>query len=98
MTLHYTGEGRGHGKTTPDSDTVNVRFLELVENERIVQEGEFESDDPAFAGTMRMTWTFRDGEVAVEVDNTPIGISEADHDAGIRSSLDQLANYVMRSR
>lgn len=90
--------GQGGGKTTENSDTVDVKFVALAPNERIVQDCDFESDDPAFAGTMRMTWTFLDGEVAVEVANQPRGISDADHEAGIQSSLDQLADYVTRSR
>ena len=96
MTLRYTGDGQG--KTTADSDTVDVKYVDLVPNARIVQAIEFESDDPAFAGTMTMTWSFRDGEVTVEVENAPRGISDEEHERGIRSSLDGLAKFVTRSR
>lgn len=96
MTLRYLGQGQG--KTTTDSDTVDVRYAEVVPNARIVQAVRFESADAQFAGTMTMTWSFRDGEVAVEVENAPRGISDEDHERGIHSSLDGLAKFVTRSR
>jgi hypothetical protein len=34
------------------------------------------------------------GEVAVEVANAPPGIAEADHEIGIRSSLENLCCYL----
>ena len=54
LTLHFSS-GQG-GKTTRDTDTVSGRFVDLEPNETVVQEFDFVSDDPAFAGTMRMTW------------------------------------------
>jgi uncharacterized protein YndB with AHSA1/START domain len=45
------------GKTSEHEDIVRGRFLELIPNERIVESVEFESEDPAFAGEMKMTWT-----------------------------------------
>lgn len=96
MTLHYERPGPAtRGKTTADSDTVAVRFAEITPGSRIVQAIDFASDDPAYGGTMTMTWTFADApggtEVAVEVANPPPGVAEADHGVGIRSSLDNLA-------
>jgi uncharacterized protein YndB with AHSA1/START domain len=44
------------GKTTADSDVVEARFADLVDGLRVVQEVDFISDDPAFRGTMTMTW------------------------------------------
>jgi hypothetical protein len=44
------------GKTSEHSDIGPGRFMELVADERIVQLVEFESEDPAFAGEMKMTW------------------------------------------
>jgi hypothetical protein len=59
---------------------------------------DFVSDDPAFAGTMTMTWAVRavDGGTRVEItaDDVPDGISADDHAAGLTSSLDNLARYV----
>ena len=47
------------GKATPDSDIVEARFLDIVPDVRVVQAVEFVSDDPAFTGTMTMTWEVR---------------------------------------
>lgn len=101
MTLTYERPGpETRGKTTADADTVQVRFLELVPGERIVEAADFVSDDPANAGTMTMTWAFADApggtEVSVRVENAPPGISDEDHAAGIRSSLENLAAFAAR--
>ena len=83
------------GKTSAHTDVVRVRFLELVPNERIVQQVGFESEDPAFAGAMTMTWTFTAApggtEVTVLCENVPEGIRPEDHAAGFRSTLENLA-------
>ena len=42
-----------------DSDVVEARFVSLEPGVSVVQEIDFESDDPAFAGTMTMTWDLR---------------------------------------
>lgn len=96
MTLHFAASGGG--KTTADSDTVEARFVEVVPRERLVQDVDFVSDDPAFAGTMRMTWSLAphdDGtEVTVAAEHVPSGISKEDHARGLASSLANLAAYV----
>ena len=103
LTLTYDSPEAGTpGKTSDDTDTVEGRFVDLVENERIVWDIDFVSDDPAFAGTMRMTWTFTphaEGTmVTVAAENVPRGISPADHAAGLASSLENLAAHVQGSR
>jgi uncharacterized protein YndB with AHSA1/START domain len=96
LTLHFAREGVG--KTTPDSDVVNGRFVELVPDVRVVQEFDFVSDDPAFAGTMRMTWILMpQGSgtvVTVMAEHVPVGISPANHERGMASSLANLATFV----
>lgn len=96
--LTYEDPARGQGKTTAESDEVEVRFVRLEPGRRIEQEVIFESDDPQFAGTMRVTWTFeRDGKgtrVAVRAENVPHGIRPEDHEAGLKSSLRNLARFV----
>lgn len=94
-------EGDGHeasGKTTERTDVTGGRFLELVPGRRIVQTVEFESADPAFAGTMVMTWRLdpvaEGTEVTVSAANVPPGISAEDHQAGLASSLENLARFV----
>ena len=100
MVLTYAETPDGGGKSSADSDVVEGMFVELVDGERLAEEVEFESDDPAFAGTMTMTWRLTptaDGtEVAMAATNVPPGISPADHATGMQSSLDNLAAYVER--
>jgi uncharacterized protein YndB with AHSA1/START domain len=90
----------GSGKSGDRRDVSTGRFIELRPGTRIVQSVEFESDDPAFAGTMTMTWSFEPEqgatEVTVRATGVPSGISKADHDAGLKSSLDNLALFVER--
>ena len=96
--LRYEDGTSTSGKTTGDTDVTRGRFVELVPGRRIVQSVEFESTDSAFSGEMTMTWSFEPAPagtmVTVTADNVPSGISEADHDAGLRSSLDNLARFL----
>jgi len=98
MILRYADASGAPGKTTADADVVEARFVELVAGERVVQAVDFVSDDPAFHGTMTMTWqvTAVDNGTRVEVraDDVPTGISAEDHAAGLRSSLANLAAYL----
>jgi uncharacterized protein YndB with AHSA1/START domain len=99
LELRYTGEQPdAPGKTTDDADVTQGVFLELLPGRRIEQSVRFDSTDPAFAGEMTMTWTFErtpeGSRVTVTADNVPPGISKSDHDAGLRSSLDQLAAFL----
>ena len=86
------------GKTTGRTDVTTGRFLSLDCGKRIVQSVEFESTDPSFAGAMIMTWRFEPFPtgtlVTIRAENVPPGISKADHDAGLRSSLENLARYL----
>lgn len=97
MALHYGTPG--HGKTTADTDVVESEFAELVPGQRVVQLVRFRSDDPAFAGTMRMVWDLEPAEGGTRViflaEDVPPGISKEDHDAGLRSSLENLKVYLM---
>lgn len=98
MRLTYDDEGRGSGKSTTDTDDVEVTFVRLVEDRRIEQAVVFDSPDPSFSGVMRVTWTFSPTpagtEVAVRCENVPEGISAEDHAAGLTSTLENLAKYV----
>ena len=80
------------------SDIVEARFVDIVPGERLVQAVDFVSDDPAYAGTMTMTWevTAVDGGTRVDIiaEDVPDGISAEDHAAGLASSLTNLAAYV----
>ena len=98
MVLTYRNGDASRGKATPDSDIVEARFVELVPDVRVVQAVDFVSDDPAYAGTMIMTWevTRVDGGSRVDItaDHVPDGISAEDHAAGLTSSLANLASYL----
>ncbi len=56
LVLNYVDGATGMGKTTPESDVVEVRFVDIVPDVLVAQTVDFVSDDPAFAGTMGMTW------------------------------------------
>jgi uncharacterized protein YndB with AHSA1/START domain len=99
--LRYNDKtGAGPGRTTSRTDITKGRFLELLHGRRITQSVEFESSDPTFAGEMTLTWLFEPAQegsiVTVTAENVPSGISKADHDAGLKSSLDHLAGVVER--
>ncbi|MCZ4090598.1 SRPBCC family protein [Sinorhizobium psoraleae] len=86
------------GKTSAATDIVEGRFVQLIPGKRVVQQAEFESKEPAFAGTMTITWTLSavpDGTVVtVTCENVPEGISQQDHDAGLGSTLANLAAFT----
>jgi uncharacterized protein YndB with AHSA1/START domain len=86
------------GKATADSDIVEARYVDIVPGVRVVQAVDFVSDDPAFAGTMTMTWevTAVEGGTRVDItaDDVPDGISAEDHASGLASSLANLAEHV----
>lgn len=98
LVLTYADASRGRGKATADSDVVEARFVDVVPEVRVVQEVDFVSDDPAFAGTMIMTWevTAIGGRTRVDItaDDVPDGISAEDHAAGLASSLAKLADHL----
>jgi uncharacterized protein YndB with AHSA1/START domain len=88
------------GKTSGDTDTVEGKFVELIPNEKIVQVTEFESEQPDFAGEMKITWSLADvdggTEVTVLCEDIPQGIRLADNETGSRSSLRNLAAFIER--
>ncbi|QUQ65141.1 SRPBCC family protein [Kutzneria sp. CA-103260] len=98
LVLTYADPSGAPGKATADSDVVEGRFVDIVPVARVVQAADFVSDDPAYAGTMTMTWavTAVDGGTRVEIraDDVPDGISAEDHAVGLASSLANLAAYV----
>lgn len=86
------------GKTTGRTDVSSGRFVSLEPGRQVVQSVEFESADAAFAGEMIVRWSFAPTAigtlVTVTAENVPPGIRQADHDAGLRSSLENLAHHV----
>jgi uncharacterized protein YndB with AHSA1/START domain len=98
LVLTYADPTDAPGKSSADSDIVEARYVHIVPDDRVVQAVDFVSDDPAFAGTMTMTWAAKavDGGTRVEfiADDVPDGISADDHAAGLTSSLENLARYL----
>jgi uncharacterized protein YndB with AHSA1/START domain len=100
MVLTYADAATGSGKATADSDVVDARFVDVVPGRRVVQAVDFVSDDPAFAGTMTMTWEVvsegTGSRVEIRAENVPAGISAEQHGVGLTSSLANLAAYLER--
>ena len=94
----YSDGSAAAGKATADSDIVEARFVELEPGVRVVQTVDFVSDDPAFSGTMTMTWEIvavdEGSHVEFRAEDVPPGISADDHQAGLTSSLENLAAHV----
>ncbi|SEE11481.1 SRPBCC domain-containing protein [Ruania alba] len=99
LVLRYPSHA-AHGKTSAEEDVVEARFVDLVPGSFVVQAIDFVSDDPAYSGTMTMTWsvtTEQDGTlVEIRAEDVPAGISADDHAAGLASSLDNLARLLER--
>lgn len=102
MRLTYLPQEQGRGKSSEDSDEVEVRLTKIEAGRRIEQEVTFESEDSAFSGVMYMIWTFEPLDegtlVMIRAENVPKGIRPEDHDAGLNSSLEKLARFVEEDR
>lgn len=98
MVLTYPAGSAPRGKSSPDTDVVEVRFIDVVPGARVVQAVDFVSEDPAYAGTMITTWELPPvaggTRVDIRADNVPDAISAEDHAAGTVSSLAQLAAHL----
>lgn len=101
LTLIYEDEYAVKGKTTANSDTLEGTFIELIPGKKIVEAGVFESDDPAFAGNMVMTWYFEEAvpstKVTIIAENVPKGIKKEDHLDGLNSTLENLERFAKTS-
>lgn len=97
VSLTYDTPG-GVGKSTGRTDTYHGHFATLVPNERVVEVFEFESADPALAGTMTMTTVLTDVDGGTEVlvvhDGIPDTVPAADNETGTRMALENLAALV----
>ena len=88
----------GTGKSGSHTDTYHGRFLELVPDERVVEEFEFETGDPALRGTMTMTTTLTDvaggTEVVVLHEGVPDAVPADQNEEGTRMALAHLARLA----
>jgi uncharacterized protein YndB with AHSA1/START domain len=98
MRLTYKDSTDGRGKSSDNTDEVEVRFTKLIDGKRIEQAITFESDDPEFSGVMRMIWILDAVEigtlVTIRAEDVPRGIRPEDHEVGMISTLDNLASFL----
>jgi uncharacterized protein YndB with AHSA1/START domain len=98
MRLVYSDKGKSRGKSSGDTDEVEVRFVRLIKDLYIEQAVTFDSDDPRFSGEMTVAWHFSvvlgGTKVTVRCESVPEGISRDDHQAGLSSSLQNLARFA----
>ena len=97
VSLTYTTPDEA-GKTSAHTDTYHGHFRTLVPNERVVEELQFETADPAMATVMTMTITLADTPEGTEVEmlheGIPDSVPKADNELGTRMSLAKLATLV----
>jgi uncharacterized protein YndB with AHSA1/START domain len=89
----------GTGKSDAHTDTYHGHFVKLVPDEQVVEEVEFETDDPALRGTMTMTTTLTDAadggtDILIVHEGIPDVVPAADNETGTRMALANLARLV----
>lgn len=99
MTLRLGAPAPGaRGKSSETEDRFDVRFERLVPGELVAQVVVFDADAPEFDGAMHQTWTMTPDGAATRVQvacrNVPEGVRPEDHEAGLASSLEKLAQLV----
>ena len=97
VSLTYDAPGAA-GKSAPHTDTYHGHFARLVSDQQIVEVFEFETADPALAGTMTMTTTLTDVDGGTDVlvvhEGIPDSVPAADNETGTRMALASLARLV----
>ena len=97
ISLSYLAD-TGAGKTSTQTDTYHGQFLELVPGERVVEEDEFETDDPGLQGRMRSRITLAPHQggtlLVAEHTDLPPGLSLADNETGWRMALRRLKELL----
>ena len=98
LTYEPTATDGSRGKTTGRTDTYHGHFVSLVPERQVVEVTEFETDDPALRGEMRMTTTLTPTEAGTEVvivhEGVPDAVPAADNEAGTRMALAKLARML----
>ena len=89
---------RGTGKTSSDTDTYHGTFVKLVPDEQVIEEVEFETEDPRLNGKMTITYSLVESGSGTELiaihDNLPPGLPLKDNELGWTMSLAKLAALV----
>lgn len=100
--VSLTYQDGGAGKTTAHTDTYHGHFARLVPDEQVVEVIEFETDNPALAGEMTISFTLADVPGGTEViglhEGVPDVVPPADNELGWRMSLRKLATLVEQER
>lgn len=99
MTLRYPDTDADMiGKSGEREDRYTARYLMREPGRRVVEAIAFETDDPAFSGTMLFTITLEEvvegTVVTMAYRNLPAGIRPEDNELGTRLSLANLAALV----
>lgn len=98
LTYNNDADKAAFAKSGEGTDIAQGHFLELVPGKKVSQSVEFTSDNPQFAGTMRMTYELLPIEagtrVTITAENVPRGITPEDHEQGMNSSLENLDAYI----
>jgi uncharacterized protein YndB with AHSA1/START domain len=88
----------GAGKTTSQTDTFHGRFTKLEPDSQVVQVVEFETEDPAMAGEMTITYSLVDADGGTDLlwthENVPPGVRPADNELGTNMAMAKLAALV----
>ena len=86
------------GKTSAQTDSFHGRFTQLDPGRQVVQEVEFETDDPSMRGVMTISYILREEAGTTVVtglhENLPPGLSPEDNALGWRQSMDKLARLL----
>jgi uncharacterized protein YndB with AHSA1/START domain len=89
------------GKAGDGTDVIAGQFVVFNPPTHLAFTSRFHSEDPLFAGEMRMDWHYESAgsgtQVRIVASNVPPGISAEDHAAGMSASLAQLAALLERS-
>jgi uncharacterized protein YndB with AHSA1/START domain len=101
VSLTYDEPDRA-GKTTAHTDTYTGRFTRLVPDRLVVEEDEFETDDPSMSGVMTITITLEEAGGGTDLtavhDGLPSGVTLEDNVTGWNESLDRLASLLSGAR
>lgn len=86
------------GKTSGATDTYRGRYVDLVTDERVVEEIEFETEDDDLVATITMTTTLREvpggTEIEIRMDGVPDALPRAQNQAGTDMALARLTGLV----
>ncbi len=90
------------GKFGDGLDIFESHFARLDPHREVTEAIVFQSDDPAYSGTMKMTTHLRPvgdaTEVSIIARDVPAGIGQEDHLIGLQSTLARLEHFVLQPR